>query len=98
MFLLIVYNLCLNEPASLSFPLPILLTDNGEKLLAEKDQAEQEALQELRAIAEKDLQEWYAHYNDQLSKTKATNRLRANAFVCFSVSVCVHDAPLHSHS
>ena len=44
-------------------------------MLREKDSAELASLDELRALAQKELQEWYAHYDDQLKHTKDSNRL-----------------------
>ena len=46
-----------------------------EEMLQEKDAAELASLDELRALAQKELQEWYAHYDDQLKHTKDSNRL-----------------------
>ena len=44
-------------------------------MLAEKDQAEAEELEELKASAKKELDEWYNHFEDQLKLTKESNRL-----------------------
>lgn len=44
-------------------------------MLAEKDGEEAEALEELRASAKKELEDWYTHFEDQLKHTKESNRL-----------------------
>lgn len=43
-------------------------------MLCEKDSTELANLDELRALAQKELQDWYAHYDDQLKHTKDSNR------------------------
>lgn len=60
-------------------------------MLAEKDQAEAEALAELRETAQKELQDWYNHFEDQLKHTKDSNRLVActdlSFFLCGKIVV-----------
>ena len=43
-------------------------------MLSEKDQAEAIALQELRDIARREIEEWYSHHEDTLKHTKDSNR------------------------
>ncbi|XP_003385958.1 PREDICTED: clathrin light chain A-like [Amphimedon queenslandica] len=52
-----------------------------EKMLAEKDGEEAEALEELRANAKKELEDWYTHFEDQLKHTKESNRQAEEAFI-----------------
>jgi len=48
-------------------------SEQVEKLRA-KDEAEEKSKDELKAQARKELEDWYKHYNEQLEKTKETNR------------------------
>lgn len=50
-------------------------------MLAEKDANEASDLEELRANAHKELQDWYAHYEDQLKHTKEANRYSYTIFL-----------------
>jgi hypothetical protein len=43
-------------------------------MLAEKDAAEAEAMEELRLMAQKELQDWYNHFEDQQKHIKDANR------------------------
>lgn len=38
------------------------------------DAVEEEQIQEMRETARKELEDWYKHRDEQLEKTKATNR------------------------
>ncbi len=44
------------------------------EMLAKKDADEEAAFEELKAQARKELAEWYARHDDQLTQTKASNR------------------------
>ena len=48
--------------------------EEQQTLLAEKDKEETTALDELRRVAQKELQDWYNHYDEQLGHTKTSNR------------------------
>lgn len=48
--------------------------EKQEEMLIEKDASEQETINEMKGKAEKELQDWYKKYDDQLDKTKADNR------------------------
>jgi len=45
-----------------------------EEKLRIKDEAEEKSKEELKLQARKELDDWYKHYNEQLEKTKVTNR------------------------
>ena len=55
--------------------------EQQEQMLSEKDQAEAIALQELRDIAHREIEEWYSHHEDTLKHTKDSNRQAEEAFV-----------------
>lgn len=42
--------------------------------LEEKDKEEEKKKQELREQAKKELEDWYKHHEETISKTKASNR------------------------
>ena len=59
------------------FPPPVLCRQwrrEQEERLAKKDAAEQEAIEEQRQLAQKELEEVYRRMDDQLEQTKARNR------------------------
>ena len=43
-------------------------------MLAKKDAEEAGALDELRALARKELADWYSRHDDQIGQTKTSNR------------------------
>jgi len=47
------------------------------------DAAEEEAIDEMKQTARKELEDWYRHRDEQLEKTKATNR-----YHCLSTYLC----------
>jgi len=53
---------------------------NNEKRLAEKDAKEEENMKQLRETTKKELADWYK-YNEQLEKTKSSNRSAKEEFV-----------------
>merc|ERR1712201_30132 len=55
--------------------------EEQEMRLKEKDEAEQVKMNELREQAKKELDDWYKHYEEQLNKTKVTNRESEKEFV-----------------
>merc|ERR1712141_788981 len=55
--------------------------EEQEQLLKEKDATEQIKMNELREQAKKELDDWYKHYEEQLNKTKVTNRESEKEFV-----------------
>ena len=48
--------------------------EEQRQYLAEKDAEETTSLDELRRTAQKELQDWYNHYEEQLGHTKSSNR------------------------
>merc|ERR1712029_1115472 len=54
---------------------------DNEKRLAEKDAKEEENLKQAREQAKKELADWYKKYNEQLAKTKSSNRSAEEEFV-----------------
>ncbi|XP_022310309.1 clathrin light chain B-like isoform X1 [Crassostrea virginica] len=53
-----------------------------QKMMLEKKDAEEAQKKEAwREAAKKELDDWYKHHNDQVSKTKETNRTAEEAFV-----------------
>jgi len=55
--------------------------EEQEMRLKEKDEAEKVKMDELREQAKKELDDWYKHYEEQLNKTKITNRESEKEFV-----------------
>ncbi|XP_067938134.1 clathrin light chain A-like [Watersipora subatra] len=55
--------------------------EDQQKMLEEKDSAEAEQIEEMRRAARKELDDWYRHKDEQLEKTKATNRAAEEAYV-----------------
>ncbi|KAF2883675.1 hypothetical protein ILUMI_22490 [Ignelater luminosus] len=49
--------------------------------LEEKDKEEEIKKEELRQSAKKELEDWYKHHEEQIAKTKATNRNAEKQFV-----------------
>jgi len=45
-----------------------------EEMLKQKDADEEVRKEELRAVAAKELEDWYKHYDEQLQKTKKANK------------------------
>eukprot|EP00088_Acartia_fossae_P063330 TRINITY_DN7708_c0_g1_i1.p1 TRINITY_DN7708_c0_g1~~TRINITY_DN7708_c0_g1_i1.p1 ORF type:complete len:218 (+),score=72.05 TRINITY_DN7708_c0_g1_i1:56-709(+) len=52
-----------------------------EEKLRSKDAEEEKKKEELREQAKKELEDWYKHYEEQLEKTKETNRSAQETFV-----------------
>jgi len=52
-----------------------------EARLVEKDRNEEKNLQELKAQAQKELDDWYKHYNAEMEKTRETNRAAQETLV-----------------
>lgn len=52
-----------------------------EERLAKKDAAEQEAVEEQRQLAQRELEELYKRMDEQLEQTKARNREAEDAFI-----------------
>jgi len=52
-----------------------------EEKLRVKDADEEKKMDELREQAKQELQDWYKHYEEQLEKTKETNRSAQETFV-----------------
>jgi len=52
-----------------------------EEKLRVKDENEEKKLNELREQAKQELNDWYKHYDEQLEKTKETNRSAQETFV-----------------
>lgn len=52
-----------------------------EEKLRTKDAEEEKKKEELREQAKKELEDWYKHYEEQLEKTKETNRSAQETFV-----------------
>lgn len=48
--------------------------EEQKKRLEEKDAEEETKKTELREQARKELEDWYKHHEDTISKTKSTNR------------------------
>lgn len=48
--------------------------EKQEKLLLEKDAAEEEAREVLKAKAKKELEDWYKRHDESIEKTKVLNR------------------------
>lgn len=82
-------NICLNEKLpSISFSIqiaaPPVVREEPEKIkkwreeqqkrLEEKDREEEKKKLELREQAKKELEDWYKHHEEAISKTKASNR------------------------
>ena len=63
-------------------------------MLAKKDAEEAAALDELRALARKELADWYSRHDDQVGQTKVSNRFaifysqKFHHFEKFFSSVC----------
>jgi len=55
--------------------------EEQKQLLEEKDASEEENINEMRAAAAKELEDWYKHRDEQLEKTKSTNRAAEEAYV-----------------
>jgi len=55
--------------------------EDQEERLKLKDETEQIKMNELREQAKKELDDWYKHYEEQLNKTKVTNRESEKEFV-----------------
>ena len=71
-------SLSLSHSLSLSPPLPSLpcrqWRQQQTEMLAKKDAEEAAALEELKTQARKELAEWYARHDEQLTQTRASNR------------------------
>ena len=48
--------------------------EEQQEMLAKKDAEEAGALDELRALARKELADWYSRHDDQVGQTKVSNR------------------------
>lgn len=48
--------------------------EDQKKRLEEKDLDEEKKKEELREQAKKELEDWYKHHEESISKTKASNR------------------------
>ncbi|XP_063698692.1 clathrin light chain isoform X2 [Culicoides brevitarsis] len=81
---------CLNDDFS-GFTVPKQVQEEPEKIkrwreeqkkrLEEKDAEEETKKTELREQARKELEDWYKHHEDTISKTKSTNRNAEKQFV-----------------
>lgn len=58
-------------------------------MLAKKDAEEAAALDELRALARKELADWYSRHDDQVGQTKVSNR-----FAQFTIFIAKKPFPI----
>lgn len=58
-----------------------LWREENTRRIAKKDEEEEKRVKEWRDIAKKELDDWYKHHEEQLTKTKENNRESEAAFV-----------------
>lgn len=78
-----------------NFPVPKQVTEEPERIrkwreeqkarLEEKDREEERKKEELREQARKELEDWYKHHEESISKTKAANRCVLGVSLNFSL-------------